>query len=56
MHLESEINDAITGSQPEQVVTDNAFSQPQTDEIGGVNGPEPTRFGDWEKNGRCVDF
>lgn len=25
-------------------------------EIGGRNGPEPTRFGDWEKNGRCVDF
>jgi len=25
-------------------------------EIGGPLGPEPTRFGDWEKNGRCVDF
>jgi len=25
-------------------------------EIGGPSGPEPTRFGDWEKNGRCVDF
>ncbi len=25
-------------------------------EIGGREGPEPTRFGDWEKNGRCVDF
>ena len=25
-------------------------------EIGGPPGPEPTRFGDWEKNGRCVDF
>jgi len=25
-------------------------------EIGGPQGPEPTRFGDWEKNGRCVDF
>ena len=25
-------------------------------EIGGRNGPEPTRFGDWEKNGRCIDF
>jgi hypothetical protein len=25
-------------------------------EIGGPEGPEPTRFGDWEKNGRCVDF
>jgi hypothetical protein len=25
-------------------------------EIGGPEGPEPTRFGDWEKNGRCSDF
>jgi hypothetical protein len=25
-------------------------------EIGGPVGPEPTRFGDWEKNGRCSDF
>jgi hypothetical protein len=25
-------------------------------EIGGPAGPEPTRYGDWEKNGRCVDF
>jgi len=25
-------------------------------EIGGPPGPEPTRYGDWEKNGRCVDF
>ena len=25
-------------------------------EVGGVKGPEPTRYGDWEKNGRCSDF
>ena len=25
-------------------------------EIGGRDGPEPTRYGDWEKNGRCIDF
>lgn len=25
-------------------------------EIGGPKGPEPTRYGDWERNGRCVDF
>ncbi|MGQ0836221.1 MAG: DUF1674 domain-containing protein [Gammaproteobacteria bacterium] len=25
-------------------------------EIGGRSGPEPTRYGDWEKNGRCIDF
>lgn len=26
------------------------------EEIGGPKGPEPTRFGDWEKAGRCSDF
>ena len=25
-------------------------------EVGGRKGPEPTRYGDWEKNGRCTDF
>jgi len=26
-------------------------------EIGGrKQGPDPTRYGDWEKNGRCIDF
>ncbi|WKZ11034.1 MAG: DUF1674 domain-containing protein [Gammaproteobacteria bacterium] len=25
-------------------------------EFGGPQGPEPTRFGDWERNGRCIDF
>lgn len=29
---------------------------PITGEIGGPAGPEPTRFGDWERKGRCIDF
>lgn len=28
----------------------------QPEEIGGPQGPEPTRYGDWERKGRCVDF
>lgn len=27
-----------------------------TGEIGGPKGPNPTRYGDWERKGRCVDF
>lgn len=27
-----------------------------TDEVGGRGGLDPTRYGDWEINGRCVDF
>ena len=32
--------------------------KPQTPprEIGGPKGPEPTRYNDWEKGGRCIDF
>lgn len=26
------------------------------DEQGGPAGPEPTRYGDWEAKGRCIDF
>ena len=26
------------------------------DEINGPEGPEPTRYGDWEQKGRCTDF
>jgi hypothetical protein len=33
--------------------TDDAAMPP---EIGGPKGPEPTRYGDWEVNGRCSDF
>ena len=29
--------------------------QPQA-EIGGRGGLDPVRYGDWEKNGRCIDF
>ncbi|MBF0353886.1 MAG: DUF1674 domain-containing protein [Alphaproteobacteria bacterium] len=25
-------------------------------ESGGPQGSEPTRFGDWERKGRCSDF
>ena len=36
--------------------TDNAPAQELATEIGGREGLDPTRFGDWEKDGRCVDF
>jgi len=37
----------------EQAVVGVASGKP---EIGGPAGPEPTRFGDWERKGRCIDF
>jgi hypothetical protein len=30
--------------------------QPLPKEVGGRKGPEPTRYGDWEKNGIISDF
>ena len=43
---------------PEDAATPVPPQAPQTPpaETGGPKGPEPTRFGDWEKNGRCIDF
>ena len=35
---------------------DAAPNKDQPKEQGGPQGPEPTRFGDWERKGRCVDF
>lgn len=36
---------------PQQIATST-----EPTEIGGSDGPEPTRYGDWERNGRCTDF
>jgi hypothetical protein len=30
--------------------------KPRSPELGGQKGPEPTRYGDWEKNGIISDF
>ena len=44
---------------PESLKNDQQ-TQPFNDhsplEIDGPKGPEPTRYGDWEKKGRCIDF
>ena len=34
----------------------NAEAPERPREYGGPRGKEPTRYGDWEKNGRCIDF
>ncbi|ABC24372.1 hypothetical protein F11_18315 [Rhodospirillum rubrum F11] len=31
-------------------------ADPKPVEHGGPRGPEPTRYNDWERNGRCSDF
>ena len=34
----------------------NAKSAELPTELGGRDGPEPVRYGDWEKKGIAVDF
>ena len=46
-HPPAEGNDALP--QPPQ-------AGPVTKEVNGPKGLEPTRYGDWERNGRCIDF
>jgi hypothetical protein len=55
---------SVQGSSPAKVPDDSPGShapgellgKAKAREIGGRDGPEPTRFGDWEKSGRCIDF
>ena len=42
-------------SEPESD-TEEGTQPPTQREIGGPRGLEPTRYGDWEKGGRCIDF
>ncbi|MDT0635844.1 DUF1674 domain-containing protein [Spectribacter hydrogenooxidans] len=46
-------------TEPRKPTPPPADREPETirpRELGGRKGPEPTRYGDWEKNGRCIDF
>ncbi len=47
-------------SKPQLDRTDDTASRATNNdrrrEIAGRKGPDPTRYGDWEKNGRCIDF
>lgn len=38
------------------VEQDGARTDGAPREVGGRDGPDPTRYGDWEKAGRCIDF
>jgi hypothetical protein len=41
---------------PGETTDKTPTERPRPREIGGPQGPEPTRYGDWEVNGRCSDF
>lgn len=49
--------DTTNTTKPAPVAVPVTPAQPKpADEIGGTDKPEPTRYGDWEIGGRCVDF
>ncbi len=43
----------IEDSKADNTVTNDDESKK---EVGGRGGLDPTRYGDWEKAGRCIDF
>lgn len=47
---------APAGDAPADAAADPAPAPPRAPETGGPRGPEPTRYGDWERAGRCIDF
>jgi hypothetical protein len=49
-------SDAATADAASVPVPADTVDAPVEREIGGRDGPDPTRYGDWEKNGRCIDF
>ncbi|MGI9334913.1 MAG: DUF1674 domain-containing protein [Gammaproteobacteria bacterium] len=49
---DAELPDRASNGRPNEM--DPTETRPK--EIGGPSGPEPTRYGDWEHNGRCSDF
>jgi hypothetical protein len=43
-------------AEPAAAPTKPTPAPPKPKEIGGPPGPEPTRYGDWERKGRVSDF
>ncbi len=39
-----------------QLQAQQGSQNPSQKEVGGRQGPDPVRFGDWEKGGICTDF
>jgi len=53
----SVIDDSNTELNTDSSVHDTSMADDaRRKEIGGRGGPDPARYGDWEKAGRCIDF
>ncbi|MFT3728705.1 MAG: DUF1674 domain-containing protein [Terricaulis sp.] len=54
-HLSPEAQRALAEAETRRREAETKLSE-QAAEKGGPAGPEPTRFGDWERKGIAVDF
>lgn len=59
--IDSWVNELYDDSKHRESQTDSTICVTQQsavniNESGGPRGKEPTRYGDWEKAGRCIDF
>lgn len=55
-HSEESSSDYEVVNNPSEPTKTDTNRQKNNREIGGPKGLEPTRYGDWEKGGRCIDF
>jgi hypothetical protein len=56
-HKQDPSNRTLEPESDHQAEAENAADSIERQrEIGGPSEPEPTRYGDWERAGRCIDF
>ncbi len=56
MATDQQKQDHTNDAEVEPAATESSDQAEKPREIGGPKGLEPTRYGDWEKGGRCIDF
>jgi hypothetical protein len=55
--LTPEAKRALAEAEERRRIADaRSAANPRAKEVGGRNGPDPTRYGDWEKDGIASDF
>ncbi|KAK5583001.1 hypothetical protein RB653_004591 [Dictyostelium firmibasis] len=56
VEISKENQELLSDLEEEEDFSNEPYVNPKTKEIGGPRGPEPTRYNDWERNGRVSDF
>ena len=55
-HFRSGLDTMIREAEMEDMFCDTGMGKEWGGPMRGGRMPEPTRFGDWERKGRCTDF